>query len=199
MAAGVGAADATKEVQTGAAVGGTCLGLSKPIGLACGCDEPLGLACGCDEPLGLACGCDERQPLGLACGCDEVLLWLGSKPTPTKAANAFLEDRRGLAAAEPRAEAAPAVDSRCGSLAVFAACAVGRAGMLAALLSFAALPSHEAAASAGFRCAGAVECGAIRSTPRSKATRSRTSAGGGGARVVSCGGVYCSIGVYTNP
>jgi len=362
VAARVGAADATKAVQAGAAVGGACryLSLSEPGGFACGCDEPEGFACGCDEPEGLACGCDEPEgfacgcdepvgfacgcdepegfacgcdepggfafgcdepeglacgcdepeglacgcdePGGLACGCDEVLLWLGSRPTPRKAAMAFLDDGRGLAAAEPRAAAAPGVDGRCGSLAVLAACEVGCAGLLDALPSSAALPSQEAAAAAataapaaaaafvdtvggsllgwpsslqgrskgcpwwrtaaeraseasadvtsmlaaatnfelaamsaaalaalpivgcltafvaafaadtaaftafssrvdidatsvGFRGAGALESDAIRSTPRSRATPSGTSAGGG-ARVVSCGDVYCSNGVY---
>ena len=141
------------------------MGLSEPKGLACGCDEPRVLTCGCDEPKGLTCGCDE--PIGLACGCDEpiglacggggVLLWLGSRPTLGKAAMAFLDDGRGLAAAEPRAAAAPGVDGRCGSLAVLAACEVGCAGLLDALPSSAALPSQEAAASAAAAAVAALE------------------------------------------
>ena len=84
-------------------------------------------------------------------------MWLGSKLTPNKAAIAFLGDGRGLAAAEPREAATPAVDGRCGSLAVLAACEVGCAGVLAVLPSSAALPSHEAAASAAAAAVAALE------------------------------------------
>eukprot|EP00900_Chrysochromulina_parva_P021606 jgi/Chrpa1/4079/Chrysochromulina_OHIO_Genome00012412-RA len=62
----------------------------------------------------------------------------------------------------------------------------------AALTAFSSRVDIDAAF-AGFRGAGALEGDVIRSTPRSRATRSSTSAGGG-ARSVSCGGVYCSMG-----